>query len=112
MIISDSYDDRSGTVTCTERKGTRKLGRIDCDGRGYQGLLAQLDGGMIMKNDKPRWSYIIQVLVVSVLLAAVPFWIQGVSLQYASLVAVVILWTAAALVGLHLWKSKRDKREP
>jgi heme/copper-type cytochrome/quinol oxidase subunit 4 len=65
-----------------------------------------------MKNDKPRWSYIIQVLVISVLLAAVPFWIHGVSLQYASLVAVVILWTAAALVGFHLWKSKRDKREP
>lgn len=64
-----------------------------------------------MKNN-PRWSYIISVLVISALLAAIPFWIHGVSLQYASLAAVVILWTGAALVGYHLWKPQRDKGEP
>jgi hypothetical protein len=65
-----------------------------------------------MKENSLRWSYIIPVLVIAALLASVPFWIHDLSLRYATVVAVVILWTAAALIGFHLWKPKRDKREP
>src|SRR5271154_3591733 len=38
-IVSDSDDDGSGTVTCTECHGTRKFERIACPfcgGRGYR----------------------------------------------------------------------------
>ena len=80
--------------------------------QSVQGFLAEPDWGVTMNKNNPPWSYIIPVLVIAALLASVPFLIHDLSLQYATVVAVVILWTAAALIGFRLWKLKRDKREP